>query len=201
MRRLALPLFLFWTAALFLAAVAEAQQPKNLAEIARALPPLPREAGLVRLPLDGTGPFTWRPVREGIAVTPQAGALTASYRISSGQPAGAALVVPPGAFAGLKSLRLKTHGSRSTQLVIALHDAAGVVYAFPAIFVRAGDSRDAEVFVEDLSYLGPASAAPDPGRFDPAGTVMITLLDLAGFMSPETSEVAWTVESLAGVLQ
>ncbi len=201
MRRLALLQILFGAIALLLAAGAEAQQPKDLADIARTLPSLPREAGLVRMPLDGAGPFTWRPVRDGIAVTPQAGALTASYRISSGQPAGAALVLPAGTFAGLKSLRLKTHGSRSTQLVIALHDAAGVVYAFPAVFVRVGDSRDAEVFVEDLSYLGPASTAPDPGRFDPSGAVMVTLLDLAGFMSPDTSEVAWTVESLEGVLQ
>ncbi len=170
--------------------------PANIAEHARSLPALPREAGVVRLPLSSG----WRPVRDGVALDTQ-GALTAKYRIATGQPAGAALVVPPGTFAGLQSLRLKARGERNIQLVIALHDAAGVVYAFPAVPVRPGNSRDTEVFVADLSYMAPASSAPDPGTFDPAGAVMVTLLDISGFMSADTPEVAWTVEGLEGVLR
>jgi hypothetical protein len=67
--------------------------------------------------------------------------------------------------------------------------------------VRAGDAREAEVSIEDLSYMAPASKAPDPGSFDPAGAVMITLLDISGFMSSETPEVAWTIESFEGVVR
>jgi hypothetical protein len=76
-----------------------------------------------------------------------------------------------------------------------------VTYAFPAVPVRPGDSRRAEVFTADLSYLAPASSSPDPGHFDPAGAVMITVLDLAGYMGSETPEMSWTLESFEGVLQ
>ena len=176
-------------------------QPENLAEIARTLPPVPRDAGAVRLPLSTDGPFTWRPIRDGISVAAAPAGLTASYRVTTGQPAGAALVIPPGTLAGLRSLRLKVHGTRNAQLTVFLRDAAGVSYAFPSLPVRVGDAREVEVFVEDLSYMSQASAAPDPGRFDPAGAVMITLLDISGFMGSETPEVAWTLASFEGVLQ
>jgi hypothetical protein len=196
MRRIAFLL----TLCLALPAAAGAQ-PASLGEAARSLPPLPREAGVVHLPLTGEKPFPWRPVRDGVDLTTAGGGLTASYRVTTGQPAGAALVVPPGTLSGLSSLRLAVRGTRNGQLVIALRDGAGVTYAFPAVPIRAGSSREAEVLTADLSYLGAASSAPDPGRFDPAGAVMISLLDVSGFMSSETPETAWTVESLEGVVR
>jgi len=195
MRRLLL------ASAVLLLSIDAAAQPANLAEIARALPPLPRDEGAVRLPLSTDGPFAWRPVRDGISVTAAPGGLTASYRVTTGQPAGAALVVPPGTLAGLRSLRLKLHGTRNTQLMVFLRDAAGVAYAFPSVPVQVGDAREAELFASDLSYLGQASKAPDPGRFDPAGAVMISLVDISGYMGTETPETAWTLASLEGVLQ
>lgn len=155
----------------------------------------------VQISLSAQGPAAWRPIREGISVTGSGGSLTASYQVVTGQPAGAALPVPPGTFAGLRSLRLKLHGNRTTQVMIFLRDAAGVAYAFPSVPVQAGDAREAEVFTEDLSYLGQASHAPDPGSFDPAGAVMISLVDISGYMGSETPETAWTVESFEGVLQ
>jgi hypothetical protein len=196
MRRL---LFLLIAPLLFTAAANA--QPQNLGEIAGKLPPLSREAGVVHLPLGTDGPLAWRPVRDGITVQQTAGALATSYQVASGQPAGAALMIRPGSLAGLQSLRLKLRGNRNANLTIALHDAAGVVYAFPAVPVRVGDAREAEVSVDDLSYMAPASKAPDPGSFDPAGAVMITLLDISGFMSSETPEVGWTIESFEGVVQ
>jgi hypothetical protein len=196
MRRLLFPLIAY----LLFAAAANAQ-PQNLSEIAGKLPPLAREAGVVRLPLATDGPLAWRAVRDGIAVRQTAGALAASYQVAPGQPAGAALVIRPGSLAGLQSLRLKLRGSRNAYLTVALHDAAGVVYAFPAVPVRVGDAREAELSIGDLSYMAPASKAPDPGSFDPASAVMITLLDISGFMSSETPEVAWTIESFEGVVQ
>lgn len=194
------PLFAL-AAVLLLLPAGAAAQPANLGEIARTLPPLPRDAGAVRLPLGTEAPFAWRPVRDGISVAAAPEGLTASYRVATGQPAGAALVIPPGTLAGLRSLRLKLHGTRNAQLTVFLRDAAGVSYAFPSVPVRAGDAREAEIFVEDLSYMSQASAAPDPGSFNPAGAVMITLLDISGFMGPETPEVAWTIESFEGSLQ
>jgi hypothetical protein len=196
MRRL---LFALATALLLPAGVGA--QPANLAEIARTLPPLPRDAGAVRLPLGTEGAIAWRPVRDGISVTAAPEGLTASYRVATGQPAGAALVIPPGALAGIRSLRLKLHGTRNVQLMVFLRDAAGVAYAFPSVPVRVGDTRETEIFVSDLSYLGQASSVPDPGSFDLAGAVMISLVDIAGFMGSETPETAWTLESLEGVLQ
>jgi len=196
MRRL-----LFALAATLLLPAGVGAQPANLAEIARALPPLPRDAGAVRLPLGTEGPAAWRPVRDGISVTAAPEGLTASYRVATGQPAGAALVVPPGTFAGLRSLRLKLQGTRNAQLMVFLRDGAGVAYAFPSVPVRVGDARETEIFVSDLSYLGQASSVPDPGSFDLAGAVMISLVDIAGYMGSETPETAWTLESLEGVLQ
>jgi hypothetical protein len=197
--------FLLCLTACLVFPLATGAQPANLAEVARGLPPLARQDGVVRLPLETTGPLAWRPVREGVSlgssIDAGRGALTASYRVATGQPAGAALVVPPGTLAGVSSLRLAARGTRNGQLVVALRDSSGVTYAFPAVAVRPGDSRQAEVFTADLSYLAPASSGPDPGHFDPAGTVMITILDLAGFMGPETPETAWTLESFEGVLQ
>lgn len=180
-----------------------AAQPSNaaIADLARSLPPLSREAGVVRLPLTPAGPYSWRGVRDGISVAGSGESLSVSYRIAPGQPAGSVLIVPPGTLAGLQSLRLRLKGERNAQLVVTLRDASGVVYAFPAVPVRVGDAREAEVQVADLSYLGPASDAPDPGRFDPADAVMVMLLDLAGFMGSETPDVAWTLEGLEGVLQ
>lgn len=189
------------TAVFLLVRAGAGAQPANLGEIARSLPPVPRDAGAVRLPLSTEGPHAWRPVRDGISVAAASEGLTASYRVATGQPAGAALVIPPGTLAGLRSLRLKLHGTRNAQLMVVLRDGAGVAYAFPSVPVRAGDARETEIFVSDLSYLGQASAAPDPGSFDPAGAVMITLLDISGFMGPETPDVAWTIESFERSLQ
>lgn len=193
-------LFFLLSIPLFLAAAANAQ-PQNPGEIAGKLPPLSREAGVIHLPLGTDGPLAWRPVRDGVTVQQTEGALAASYQVASGQPAGAALMIRPGSLAGLRSLRLKLRGNRNAYLTVALHDAAGVVYAFPAVPVRAGEAREAEVSIGDLSYMAPASKAADPGSFDPAGAVMITLLDISGFMSSETPEVAWTVESFEGGVQ
>lgn len=195
MRRLVLT----FAAALLLPAGAGAQ-PANLAEIAGKLPPLPRHGQAVALPLRTDGPYAWQPVRAGISLAASPGGLTASYRVASGQAAGAALIVPPGTLAGVRSLRLRLHGTRSSRLTVVLRDAGGVAYAFPAVGVRVGDPREAEVFVSDLSYLAQASAAPDPGSFDPAQAVMITLVDAAGLLSRETPEVAWTVTELEGIL-
>lgn len=192
---------LFLLTTLLLAAAAVNAQPQNVGEIAGRLPPLSREGGVVQLPLGTDGPQAWRPVRDGITVQTTGGALAASYRVEPGKPAGAALLIRPGSLTGLQSLRLKLRGNRKAHLTVALHDAAGVVYAFPAVPVRIGDAREVEVSVSDLSYLAPAAKAPDPGSFDPAGAVVITLLDISGFMSSETPEVAWTIESLEGVVR
>jgi hypothetical protein len=155
----------------------------------------------VHLPLGTEGPTAWRPVRDGISITGSGGGLTASYKVVTGQPAGAALAVPPGTLAGLRSLRLKLHGTRNAQVMVFLRDAMGVAYAFPSVPVQVGDAREAEIFASDLSYLGQASHAPDPGSFDPANAVMISLVDISGYMGPETPETAWTLESLEGVVQ
>jgi hypothetical protein len=200
MRRSDLYFFLGMAMALLLSRTAAAQ-PANLVDIARSLPPLAREAGTVRLPLTSAEPYAWHPVREGVRIETSRGLLTSSYQVATGKPAGAALVVAPGTLSGLRALKIKTTASRALQLVVALHDAAGVVYAFPATPVRPGNAREAELSVEHLTYLSQASSAPDPGHFDPAGAVMITLLDLSGFFGADTPEVSWTVESLEGVVQ
>jgi hypothetical protein len=200
MRRSDLCLFLGIAMTLLLACRAAAQ-PANLAEIARSLPPLAREAGAVRLPLAPSEAYAWRPVREGVRIDASTGVLTSSYQVATGKPAGAALVVAPGTLAGVRSLKIKTTASRPLQLVVTLRDAAGVVYAFPATPMRPGNAREAELSVEHLSYLSQASSAPDPGHFDPANAVMIMLLDLSGYFGADTPEVSWTVESLEGVAQ
>ncbi|MEM7479695.1 MAG: hypothetical protein AAF481_00860 [Acidobacteriota bacterium] len=178
---------------------AQPHQVPPLGDIAASLPPITGTDGTVALPLDGSPPWTWRPVRDGVEVQSADGALEVSYQVQTGQPAGAALVIPPGTLKDLDHLQVALSGNRNAQLSITLRDAEGAVFSFPAVPVRVGKARRAEVFAEDLTFFAPQAEVPDPGAFDPARTVMITLLDISGFMGSETPHVSWKVESLQTV--
>ena len=144
------------------------------------------------LPLTG-----WRPVREGVNLE-QTGKVRASYTIVSNQPAGAALPIAPGTLAGVTALKLRLGANRNAPLMVSLQDRNGIAYAFPAIAARAG-MRDYELSVDELSFLPQQSRGDDPGAFDVNDAVLITILDISGYMSSETPDVEWTLESLEGV--
>jgi len=176
--------------------------PEGVAAHAATLPPLPQADGVLALPLaagDAARPFAWRPVRDGVALDASEAGLTASYRVVTGQPAGAALVVRPGTFAGVEGLRIRGAANRNAQLLVTLQDAAGAVYSLPAVPVRVGAPREHERYLDEATYFPPQSSAADSGGLDPAEIVMITLLDISGFMGSDTPEVEWTVEAIEGV--
>jgi len=178
--------------------------PPGIADFAATLPPLPRDGGSVVLPLGlegGEGPWSWRPVRDGVVLRSEGRSLATSYRVVGGQPAGAALVVRPGTLAGLGALRIRASANRNVQLLVTLQDAAGAVYSLPAVVLRVGTPREHERSLDDATYFPPQSSAPDEGGLDPAQVVMITLLDVSGFMSAQTPEVEWVVESIEGVVR
>ena len=178
--------------------------PPGIADFAATLPPLPRDGGSVVLPLaleGGEGPWSWRPVRDGVVLRSEGRSLATSYRVVGGQPAGAALVVRPGTLAGLGALRIRASANRNVQLLLTLQGAAGAVYSLPAVVLRVGTPREHERSLDDATYFPPQSSAPDEGGLDPSEIVMITLLDVSGFMSAQTPEVEWVVESIEGVVR
>ncbi len=156
--------------------------PRELAAIAEGLPPLTREGGRARIPLGIDGAWAWRGVREGIDVSQGGAGLAVAYQIEPGLPAGAAVLVRPGSLAGAQVLVMTTTAERVGTLMVSLQDRAGVTYAFPSVSVRPGGLREHRLEVADLSYSPPASSAPDHGNFDLAEVVMVSVIDLAGFM-------------------
>jgi hypothetical protein len=59
--------------------------------------------------------------------------------------------------------------------------------------------RDYELSVDELSFLPQQSRGDDPGSFRVGDAVLITILDISGYMSSETPDVEWTLESIEGV--
>jgi hypothetical protein len=146
----------------------------------------------ITLPLQG-----WRPVREGVTIE-QTDQVRASYTIVSNQPAGAALPIAPGTLEGIQAIKLRLGANRNAPLVVSLLDRNGIAYAFPAISARAG-VRNYELSVDDLAFLPQQSRGDDPGSFKVEDAVLITILDISGYMSAETPDVEWTLESIEGV--
>lgn len=184
------------------APAAAAAPPPELARMARSLPPLPRTAGGVELPLAAEQtrqPFAWTPIRPGVTVAAGDQGLAVGFTVVTGAPAGAALVVPPGTLAGIDSLRLRARADRNAQLVVSLMEAGGAAFALPSVPLRAGGGREHRLDLADARYLEGQSTVPEPDRFDPAQVVMITLLDLSGFMGSATPRVEWVIEGLEGL--
>lgn len=189
--------------AVILSAAAFGQAPPqpSAAEMAAAaaeLPPLPRRDGTVALP---TAPGTenlhgWHPIRPEVRLAGADGTLAAGYRVVTGQPAGAALLVPAGTFAAGDTVAVRASAERNVQLLVTLQTEDGAVFSLPALALRPGNPRTYERPLTSATYFAPQSSAPDPGAFDPARVVSVTLLDIAGFMGQATPEVAWTVESV-----
>jgi hypothetical protein len=138
----------------------------------------------------------WHPIRPEVELADADGALEVRYRVATGQPAGAGLRVSPGTFSGDDTLVVRAHAPRNVQLLVTLQTDDGAVFSLPAMALRPGNARTYERPLADASYFAPQSTAPDPGSFDPARVVSVTLLDIAGFMGAATPEVAWTVESM-----
>lgn len=180
----------------FLCASASAQaQPADLSRVAGALPKLERTAGKLALPLDGKPPFVWRGVRKDVVVTSAGGRLQVGYRLAANQAAGAALVIAPQTLEGARSLRLTWHANRDLQVMVSLQDGVGVAYASPPIAVGTRDGT-AEVDLTALSFLAAQSKTRDPGRYRVADTIMVTLVDISGFMSPEPHAVELSVAAI-----
>ncbi|MEM7051077.1 MAG: hypothetical protein AAF604_15515 [Acidobacteriota bacterium] len=174
-------------------------QPPQLAEIAASLPPLERTVEGVILPTDGTEPFRWHDIAEGVEATSKDQNLEVSFAIQPGQAAGASLIVPAGTLEGLDHLAVTTHASRTSTLQITLQDGDGLVYAFPPFQVRIGKGRTSRLAFEELSHFPHQTEVPDSGSFEPADAVMLTVVDLSGFLGGAAGDITWTIERLAGV--
>lgn len=207
MHRFTLAIVLVLALATAFAAQVSGQAPAqpSAAEFAAAaaeLPPIPRHDGALELPLtpgaeSGTdNAWGWHPIRPEIGLADADGALAARYQVATGQPAGAALLVPAGTFTGDDTLVIRATAERNVQLLITLQTDDGAVFSLPSLALRPGNPRTYERPLADATYFAPQSSAPDPGTFDPARVVSVTLLDIAGFMGPATPEVSWTVESV-----
>jgi hypothetical protein len=170
--------------------------PPDLAHKAKMMPALP-SARVVRLPLAQSSPQLWRPIGD-VSVEPrtekgaEAPRLTVRYERPARAAAGVSFVWPPGTLDGLRALRLIMSGTPRQRLRVCLTDTAGRVYAFPSITVLG----TTQAFV-----LRPDTLAFDPyqnaGRRKAppvlADMIMLTILDINGYMSTGRPECAWEI--------
>lgn len=177
----------------------------SVLDFARSLPALDRHDGLVSLPLTNAAPWTWRGISDAMKLTVvqatdgKPGGVRVEYTRAKGAPAGCALVVPPGTFAGLTSLRIRAASDPAQRLLVSFKDSAGVVWSFPAFKADAGDSpvdlKVADATVDQFQNNG----AKPTGAFDPASVYMVTILDINGFMFGAETACVVTVYSVEGV--
>ncbi|MEL7058802.1 MAG: hypothetical protein AAGN46_02130 [Acidobacteriota bacterium] len=180
---------------------AGAQETPSAAEFAAIsshLPPLDREDGVVDIPLATPGEQGgFAPIRDGVEISTRA-PLSVGYRLRPGTPAGVARVLPAGALAGLETITLRGRADRNVRLTVTLQDGQGAVFSLGSVTLGAGPAREHVLSLGDAAYFAPQSTAPDPGTFKAQDAVLLTLLDIAGFTTDATPEVAWTIERLEG---
>lgn len=180
------------------AEAAPADAPSSVLDHARTLPELPVRDGAVTIPLHGADPMPWRPIREGVAVT-GGKALKVAYTRTRGQPAGAALVVRPGALTDLQSISLSISGNRPHTLFLNLKQSDGSVWTLGPISVQPGAPREVVLRAEDVELDPYQNRGRGPATFNPAEVYMLTLLDISGYMSPAEPQCDWTVSSMKAV--
>jgi len=140
----------------------------------------------------------WGPVREGVTLAPVDGKLHISYTIASGKAAGAATRLPPGTLDGVNALKLRITAARNTPLMVTFMNANQIAYGSPVLNVRAG-TKEYTIDPAKLEYLPQQSKGEDPGAYAIGETVMIAVIDVAGFTGAEAAETSWTIESIEAV--
>jgi hypothetical protein len=187
---------------------------RKVAEIAAGMPEIKRDGNVVRLPLTNEGALAWRGIREGVKVEKvsvawseaaeqkseaKEEAIKVSYKRTRGQAAGAALVIKPGTLTGLERMELTMTGTRTQRLSVSLQDQAGVVWTFPAVALREGERTEQTLKAADIAPDAYQNKGKVEAQFDPASVVMITVLDIGGYMSVTEPDCAWTIEGMKGV--
>lgn len=190
--------------------------PGNIADAAASLPEIPRDGKVLRFPLTNKGPLAWRPIRDGVKVdgvsssTPVDGeagktakkeSVKVSYKRTRGQAAGAALMIKPGTLNGLEKLELAMLGTRTQRLSVCLTDQAGVVWTFPTVGLTENQRSSHTLKVADITPDAYQNKGKVEAKFDARTVVMITVLDIAGFMSTTEPECEWTISEMKGVCQ
>lgn len=190
--------------------------PRNLARDAAGLPEIPRDGKLVRLPLKTAGPVAWRPIRDGVKVESVNASTTAdgepgkavgketvkvSYKRTRGLPAGAALMIRPGTLADLEKLELSMSSARTQRLSFCLTDQAGIVWTFPTVGLTEGQTSRHTLKVTDIAPDAYQNKGKVEAKFDARTVVMITVIDIAGFMSTTEPDCEWTLAEMTGVCQ
>jgi hypothetical protein len=187
------------------------REPGDVVSISKSMPEIKRESGVVTMPLTSKGALAWRGIRDGITVEgiradagAKAGAgggeqLKVSYTRTRGKAAGAALVFRPGTLAGLEKLEVKMKGTRAQRLSICLKDTAGVVWTFPSVNLRGEEITEQTLKVEEIEPDAYQNQGKVEAKFDPATVMMVTVIDIAGYMSATEPECGWTIEGMKGV--
>lgn len=173
----------------------------SILDHAKSLPDLPIKNGEVKIPLSGSAPFTWRPIRDGITITPSADASTmkVAYTRTRAKAAGAALVIKPGTLTGLDSISLTITGNRSHTLYLNLTQSDGSVWTLGPIMARPGEPREVILSAADIELDPFQNRARPAAPFDASSIYMLTFLDISGHMSQSEPECDWTIASLKAV--
>jgi len=140
----------------------------------------------------------WRPVREGVTLAPEEGKLHVSYTVAAGKPAGAATRLLPGTLGGVTALKLRITASRNTPLIVTFMNDKQIAYGSPVINARAG-TKEYTIDPAALEYSPQQSKGEDPGAYAIGDTVMIAVIDIAGFTGAEAAKTSWTIESIEAV--
>lgn len=140
----------------------------------------------------------WGPIRDGVTLAPADGKLHVSYTIASGKPAGAATKLLPGTLDGVTALKVRITASHNTPLMVTFMNAKQIAYGSQVINARAG-TKEYTIDPATLEYLPQQSRGDDPGAYAIGETVMIAVIDIAGFTGAEAVETSWTIESIEAV--
>jgi hypothetical protein len=171
--------------------------PDSIEAFARTLPPLTASGGTLKLPLAISGPYAWRAIRDGISIGQEPSAIRVSYSRTRGEAAGMAQVIRPGTLEGLTALRIQITGPESRRLVVCLKDESGVVWSAPAFQIATnGDAPPRSIGRGAFKPDPYQNSAPVRHAFDPARVMMITVIDIGGYMSLTEPRCDWTIRVL-----
>jgi len=183
---------------------------KNLspAAISGMLPPLPTTDRGWRVPLGVDRPFAWTPIRDEVNVTvPQEAnadrLVDATLRIEYGRTpqtaGGVAVILPAGACADLDMLVVRMSATPAQRLFVSLTDRDGIVWTFPT-FRASAEVTKFELSIDDLKPDAFQNRGKSvPATVDLEAIVMLTIVDISGYMGAPAVDCAWSIASVEGV--
>lgn len=139
------------------------------------------------------------PAPKAAADPPKTTGVTVAYKRTRNLPAGAAMVVRPGSLSGLKEVRVRLTSERTQRLLVCFKDGEGVVWTLPSVLLSDEGVTERTLSIDDIAPDAYQNSGAVTAKFDAGKVVMITLLDIGGYMSLGEPSCRWTIERVEGV--